>query len=118
ALVGDAQRAYVGTISLPSARGRERFTRDAPADVPDLVRIVLDPPGPRKMLGELRVGAAEDAAVGGYDEAGGAGRALIDGEYRRNAHQRTAGMIRPNSYRQPARASRSRKAPTGKPTTQ
>ena len=47
---------------------------------PDLGRVVLDPARAREVLLELAVGAADELAVQVEDQAGGAGRALVDGQ--------------------------------------
>jgi acetyl-CoA carboxylase biotin carboxyl carrier protein len=41
---------------------------------------VLDPAGPREVLGELGVRAPDELGLAVEDEAGGAGGALVDGE--------------------------------------
>src|SRR5690606_7159000 len=77
ALVGDADR--VEPAALDAGVG-ERLAGDPPRHLPDLGRVVLDPAGAREVLLELRVGAPGEAAVGVEDEAGAAGRPLVDGE--------------------------------------
>jgi len=72
-LVGDADGLHLRLRrSLESAAGH------APSDFPDLQGVVLDPPRMGKILGEFRVGAAEDTAILGNDEAGGSRGALVD----------------------------------------
>src|SRR6202011_810442 len=53
--------------------------------LPDLARVVLDPAGPREMLGELAVGPADRLCLLVEDEASRAGGALVDREDHRDA---------------------------------
>ena len=66
-----------------SPRRRSPPTATPPRHLPDLARVMLDPAGLRKVLFELRIGASGDPAVAVEDEAGGPGRALVDGEDQR-----------------------------------
>ena len=77
ALVRDPDRFQVGRAD---ARGCERRF-GSPLDAePDLLGVVLDPPRPGKGLGQLAVAAPEHLQLVVDDEAGGAGRALVDRE--------------------------------------
>ena len=44
----------------------------------NLVRLVLDPPGPRKVLGKLAVGPPERAELAVEEDGGHAGGAGVD----------------------------------------
>ena len=77
ALVGDPDRVQLGPLD---PGGGDRLGRDPPRHLPDLVRVVLDPPGLGKVLLELGVGAAGDASLAVEDEAGGPRRPLVDRE--------------------------------------
>ena len=57
ALVGDPDRVQVGALD-PGVG--DRLRGHPPGHLPDLVRVVLDPAGPREVLLELRVGAPGD----------------------------------------------------------
>ena len=57
ALVGDPNRGEPGA---GGSRVADRLRGDAAGHAPDLVRVVLDPAGPREVLAELAVGAAGD----------------------------------------------------------
>ena len=99
--------ALRGSAVLPDDRGRDRPSRRAlpeqrrlalvrdrdrvdaveprlPGGVedalPDLLRIVLDPAGPREVLRHLGVATPVDTQLVVDDEARGAGRALVDRE--------------------------------------
>ena len=89
ALVGDPDRVEVGALD-PGVG--DRLRGDPPRHLPDLGRVVLDPAGAREVLLELAVGAAGDPALAVEDEAGGAGRPLVD----REDHGREA-MLPPGS---------------------
>ena len=65
-------RAHAGVV--------ERLARHRLRDLPDLRGVVLDPAGPREVLGELPVGPTAQLEALVEDEARGAGRALVDGE--------------------------------------
>jgi len=56
-------------------RGQRRQHR-----TPDVLGIVFDPAGPREVLRELAVGAADQLALQVEDEAGRPRRPLVDGE--------------------------------------
>ena len=92
ALVGDpdpGQRA-------PVDAGRvERLARDRARDVPDLGGVVLDPAGAREVLAELAVATPSGPSLGVEDDAGGAGRSLVD----RKEHARSLTRL---SCRHPA----------------
>jgi hypothetical protein len=77
ALAGDADRLE---LPGPHARVVERLAGHRVRDVPDLRRIVLDPAGPREVLRELAVGAADQLALQVEHEAGRARGPLVDGE--------------------------------------
>ena len=77
ALVGDSDPVQGGALD---AGGGDRLGGDAPGRLPDLVCVVLDPAGPRKVLPELRVGAAGDTPAVVEDDAGRPRRPLVDGE--------------------------------------
>ena len=62
--------------------------------LPDLLRGVLDPAGPREVLGELLVAPGRDPAVGGDDQRGDAGGAGVDGEDAHRADSRAASRSR------------------------
>ena len=83
ALIGDpdaGQRGAVGAGVL------DRLVRDAPGDLPDLVRVVLDPSRAREVLLELAVGAPGGPAVVPEHDAGRARGPLVDREdHRREA---------------------------------
>ena len=72
-----------------------RLTRDRPGDLPDLVRVVLDPAGAGEVLLELAVGAARRPPRLVEDDGGGPGGALVD----REDHRRdpTSNALRPPS---------------------
>ena len=97
ALVRDPDPIQVGALH---AGVGERLRRDLAGHLPDLGRVVLDPAGPREVLLELAVGAAARPALAVEDEAGRAGRPLVD----RQDHG--AGGY-PRRLRMPARMSRS-----------
>jgi hypothetical protein len=78
ALVGDADRR---DVAAAHARVAEGFAGGGERDPPDLLGVVLDPAGLRKMLGQLAIAAAENVSAGVEDERGGTGGALIEGEY-------------------------------------
>ena len=80
ALVGDPDRVHLGALD---PRVDDRLYGDPSRYLPDLGRVVLDPAGLRKVLLELRIGASGDPALAVEDEAGGSGRALVDGEDQR-----------------------------------
>src|SRR5688500_17087728 len=86
ALVRDPDPPHLRTVPVARTRGLECCARDAATHLPDLRRVVLDPTRLREVLRELRVRPAEDAAVVSDDQAGGPGRALVDGEYGGNGH--------------------------------
>src|SRR5439155_153366 len=77
ALVGDPDRRHLGS---EDARLGERVTCRAFDGRPDLLGVVLDPPGPRKVLRQLGVPARADAPVGIDDQRGRARRALVESE--------------------------------------
>src|SRR5439155_23334690 len=77
ALVGDPDRRHLGS---DDARLVERGTCRAFDGRPDLLGVVLDPPGPRKVLRQLGVPARADATVGIDDQRGRARRALVERE--------------------------------------
>ena len=77
ALVGDPDRVQLGALD---PRVHDRLRADPAGHLPDLGRVVLHPTGLREVLLELRVGASGDPALAVEDEAGGPGRALVDGE--------------------------------------
>src|SRR5262249_23500311 len=77
ALVGDADALELGP---GDAGGGDRLRRDPPRRLPDLGRVVLDPPGAGKVLLELGVRPPHDPGLAVEDEAGGTGGALVDGE--------------------------------------
>ena len=77
ALVGDPDRVEAPGVG-PGVG--ERVRRDPPGDVPDLVRVVLDPARAREVLAELAVGASPDPAVAVEDQAGRPRRSLVDSE--------------------------------------
>ncbi|CAB4346744.1 unannotated protein [freshwater metagenome] len=58
----------------------QRLKRHGAGNAPDLSSVVLNPAGLGKMLLKLAVGAAEQLHLGVEDEAGRAGRSLIDRE--------------------------------------
>src|SRR5205085_9824318 len=68
--------------------------------LPDLVGVMLDPARPRKVLRQLRVAAAEHAQVLVDDQAGRAGRSLVD---RQDAHVRLSSATPPATSPAPAR---------------
>ena len=77
ALVRDPDRVE---LIGPHARVGECRRRGRDHRLPDLVGVVLDEPGRREVLAKLLVAAAERPQRLVDDEAGGAGRALIDRE--------------------------------------
>ena len=77
ALVGDADAVQVGALDAGIG---DRLHRDPPRHLPDLGRVVLDPARPREVLLELRVGPPDDPALCVEDQAGRAGRPLVDRE--------------------------------------
>ena len=76
ALVGDPDRLELAGLQ---ARVLQRLAGDGVRDVPDLGRVVLDPAGPREVLGELAVAATDALPLEVEHEARGAGRPLVDG---------------------------------------
>ena len=85
ALVGDSDAGERGAVD---AGGIERLMADAAGDLPDLVRVVLDPARAREVLPELAVGTAGDPAVAVEEEGGRAGGALVQ----REDHERILGV--------------------------
>jgi hypothetical protein len=77
ALVGDADRLQV---ALADRRVLERLGRDLTRRLPDLGGVVLDPAGLGEVLLELAIGAAGELRLAVEDQAGRAGRALVDRE--------------------------------------
>ena len=78
ALVGDADRSYAGRIdSRPLEAGGDDGFRVAP----DLIEIVLDPAGTRKVLGVLLLGGGDKPAVVTDEHAPRARCPLIDGRH-------------------------------------
>ena len=75
ALVGDADGRDVLRAHL---RPPERFDGDADLRRPDLLRVVLDPPGARKDLREFLLRDRADRAVVIEDDGARAGRALVE----------------------------------------
>jgi hypothetical protein len=66
---------------LPTDAGVvERLLGDAARDVPDLLRVVLDPAGPREVLAEFGVRAPARPPVSVEHEACRAGRPLVDAQ--------------------------------------
>ncbi len=100
ALVGDPDRLQLGPLD---AGVGDRVDRHPAGHLPDLRGVVLDAAGPREVLAELGVRAAGDPALLVEDEAGRAGRALVDGEdqvrggYPRPAHGGTKTLARRDS---------------------
>src|SRR5262249_17823493 len=83
ALIGDADGRDVAGAGARGATGpAEHGERDAP----DLLRVVLDPPGLRKVLRELAIGTARDPAATVEHEDGRSRGSLIDGDD--EAHRR------------------------------
>ena len=81
ALVRDPDRVE---LPGPDARVAQRSRRRVEHRLPDLVGIVLHEPGRREVLAELPVAASERLQRVIQDEAGGAGRPLVD----RKEHRR------------------------------
>ncbi len=77
ALVRDADRREP---AVRDAGVGQRLERERPRDVPDLLRVVLDPAGPGEMLLDLAVGAAHELGLVVEHEAGAARGALVDRE--------------------------------------
>ncbi len=85
ALVGDAD----GGDGLGGGPGSGSALGQAVADLgqggadglPDLVGVVLDPPGSGEVLGQLAVGDVDDAGLLVDDQGADAGRARIDGDH-------------------------------------
>src|SRR5213076_1702137 len=75
ALVGDPDR-----MQLARARVVERLAGHRLRDLPDLRRVVLDPPRLREVLLALPVGVPGELPVLVEDEARRPGGALVDGE--------------------------------------
>src|SRR5437016_4768482 len=75
ALVRDAERP---DVAVARARPAARLAQHAQRHLPDLLRIVLHPPGPGIVLRELGIGAPDNAPETVDDEHGRARRALID----------------------------------------
>ena len=87
----------------------DRLAGDRVGHLPDLLRVVLDPARAGEVLGELAVAAPDRLAVGVEDEAGRAGRALVD----REDHAGSLCRLRPlgaPARRPPAAGVRSRRA--------
>src|SRR5581483_8963845 len=74
ALVRDAGR---DDVSLRRAGGVERLRRARLHGVPDLVRVVLDPTGPREVLRDLAIALAANLAVEPDGDRRGARRAFV-----------------------------------------
>ena len=94
---GDGGLALIGDADGGNTAGRrivEGMTRALQYALPDLVRIVLDPTGPRVALNHRGVTAADDAGVLVYDQRGRARGALVDGENQKPApqYERRAGV--------------------------
>ena len=79
ALVGDPDALDLGGVDLG-----QRGPGGLEGGLPDLLRAVLDPAGLREVLRELLVALGGDAALGGDDDRGDAGRPGVDGE---DAHE-------------------------------
>ena len=75
ALVRDPDRVE---LTGPHARVVQRRRRRVDHRLPDLVGVVLHEPGRREVLAELLVAASERLQRVVQDEAGGAGRPLVD----------------------------------------
>jgi hypothetical protein len=84
-------------VRLPVRRA-ECDERRHNGSVENLGGIVLDPSGPRIVLGDLAVGTTGDAPIGGHDETRRARRSLIDGS--------TWVMLAPPRPREPSAQSR------------
>ena len=98
ALVRDPERRQVARAH---ARVEQRLARDGRGHIPDLTRIVLDPARPRKVLGELAVGAADRLGALVEDEAQRSSRALVDREDHRRANPSRASFARDVPRRSP-----------------
>src|SRR6185312_12297479 len=76
-LVRDPDRGEVGRRR---ARRPQGLVRHGAGHLPDLGGVVLDPPGPGKVLRELAICARAQSRLAVEHEAGRAGRALVDRE--------------------------------------
>src|SRR5207244_12220674 len=81
-------------------RAPARLAEHTQRDAPDLLGIVLDPARLRVMLGELRVGAADDAPLPVEHEHGRARGPLIDRDD--DGHQVCDGLTLAQEERAPA----------------
>jgi hypothetical protein len=85
ALVGDPDTGHVGR---GGAGHVQRLTARRERGVPDLGRVVLNPPGTWEVLGELAVARPQEGAVLVHDHAAHPRRALVDAEDPCHVHLR------------------------------
>ncbi len=76
-LVGDPEGLCHAAVFLETSRDLGKGGTDRR---PDLVGVVLDPPGTGEVLGELAVGDVDDPCVGVDDEGTNPGGARVDGD--------------------------------------
>jgi len=79
----------------------QRGAGDGSRDLPDLARVVLDPAGLGKVLGELAVDPADRLGALVEDDARGACRALVDREDHRRASLPAPRLQAPPLHRRP-----------------
>src|SRR5690606_17955930 len=103
---------------------RERFARLLRGYAPDLLGVVLDPARTGVVLSELGVRTRANVALLVDDEAGRAGRSLVDCKQRLHAPSPSSAAAvpircrpRPNAYRHPSCSSRPSMLTIGRPIT-
>jgi hypothetical protein len=77
-LVGDPDRGHVGRSGSRVVQSRRD---DRARHLPDLARVVFDPPGVRIVLSELGVGPSSDLGPRIYDQHLDAGRSRVDRQH-------------------------------------
>jgi len=77
ALVGDADRR---DVARRNARLRDRVAAGREHGAPNIFRIVLDPSGLRKVLGEFLLNDGRDGTIRAEHNGAGGRCALVDGE--------------------------------------